>query len=375
MKTILFILEKEFKQIIRDKRVIALSIFAPIIQMLILVYAASFEFKNIKITIVDQDMSETSRLISQKFIASPFFIVSSGISLPAAREKMQKGKTDMIMVIPFNFEATLLRDQKANISLIIDAVNQTKASIANAYVQSIVRQFNAHILAHYITPTPGKTIKKPRNINILPRFWYNPHLDYKSFMIPGILAILITSIGMFLASMNIVKEKELGTIEQINVTPVHKTHFIIGKLLPFWLLGIFDLAFGLGLGKLIFRLPFIGSPWTLFLAAGIFLFLVLSLGLLLSTITDTQQQAMFMAWFFMIIFILMSGLFTAIESMPRWAQLIDYLNPLSYFIRIMRMVLLKGSTLADIKFDMIAMAVYGTVVYTLAVFMYRKVSK
>jgi ABC-2 type transport system permease protein len=172
--------------------------------------------------------------------------------------------------------------------------------------------------------------------------------------------------------MNIVREKEIGTIEQINVTPIGKIQFIAGKLTPFWIIALFELAFGLSIGKLLFNIPMEGSLWLIFLSAGVYLFVILAFGLLISTITNTQQQAMLVSFFFMVVFILMSGLFTSIESMPEWAQILDRLNPVMYFIRIMRMVLLKGSGFSDISPWFWSLVVYAIVIVSLAIYRYRK---
>jgi ABC-2 type transport system permease protein len=209
---------------------------------------------------------------------------------------------------------------------------------------------------------------------VVSSFWYNPGLNYKYYMLPGILVILVSIIGMFLSSLNIVKEKEVGTIEQINVTPIKKYQFVLGKLIPFLLIGLFDLGFGLILGKLIFNIPIVGSLFTLFSFAVVYLILVLSMGFFVSTVTETQQQAMFISFFFMIVFLLMSGLFTPFESMPTWAQNFNTINPLAYFMRVIRMVLLKGSGFADIAKDFFIIMFLSVIVFFLSVWRYRKVA-
>jgi len=209
-------------------------------------------------------------------------------------------------------------------------------------------------------------------INTSTIYWYNPRLDYQTYMVPGILVILVTIVGMFLTGMNIVREKEIGTIEQINVTPIRKYHFIVGKLLPFWIIGLLEFAFGLFLGKILFDIPFAGSLWLVFFAAALYLPVVLGVGLFISTITNTQQQAMFISFFFIIVFILMIVLFTPIVSMPDWAQIIVKLNPVAYFMDIMRMVLLKGSGFREISDKLLSLFGYGMVYLSLAVFRYRK---
>ena len=197
-------------------------------------------------------------------------------------------------------------------------------------------------------------------------------MDYKTFMVPGILALLVTMIGGFLSSMNIVKEKEIGTIEQINVTPIQKYHFIIGKLLPFWVLALGELAIGLLAGKLLYDIPMVGNLFLLFGFSGLYLFVVLGLGLFISTITETQQQAMFISWFFMVIFIFLSGMFTAIENMPGWAQQLTYFNPVRYFMEVIRMVMLKGSDLGNISTQIWILVGYALAINGLAVWNYRK---
>jgi ABC-2 type transport system permease protein len=197
-------------------------------------------------------------------------------------------------------------------------------------------------------------------------------LNYKYYMLPGILGILVTAIGFLLAGLNMVREKEIGTIEQINVTPVRKHQFIIAKMVPFLVIGLVDLVLGLALGKLAFNIPFEGSIALLFLCASIFLVAVLGFALFISTFSGTQQQFMFTAFFCMIIFILMSGIFTPLESMPDWAQKLDLINPVAYIMRINRMVMLKGSTIQDISGDIYSLIIIAVFFTALAVRRYRK---
>ena len=211
-----------------------------------------------------------------------------------------------------------------------------------------------------------------KQIDIDQRFWFNPALNYKHYMVPGILVILVTIIGMFLSALNIVREKEMGTIEQINVSPIKKYQFVIGKLIPFLIIGLFDLALGLLAGWLIFDLPFRGSLLVLFAFAFIYLILVLGQGLLLSIISDTQQQVMFLTFFIVLIFILMSGLFTPIETMPVWAQQINIINPFAYFMKVNRMVLLKGSGFKDLIQEFTYISVYALITITIAIKYYKK---
>lgn len=210
------------------------------------------------------------------------------------------------------------------------------------------------------------------SLSVLPHYWYNPTLNYKYFMLPGILVILITAIGLLMSGLNLVREKESGTIEQINVTPVMKWELIASKIIPFFIIGLFDLALGLSIGWLAFHIPFEGSLLLFFACAMIFLVAVLGMALFLSTMASTQQQFLFVSYFVMMIFILMSGIFTPVESMPVWAQQFNWVNPVAYLMRINRMIMLKGSGFHDIAMDVGLLSLLATSLLTLAIRAYRK---
>jgi ABC-2 type transport system permease protein len=211
-----------------------------------------------------------------------------------------------------------------------------------------------------------------KQINVSSTYWFNPELNDVFYMLPGILVILVTIIGMFLSAMNLVREKEMGTTEQINVTPIRKYQFITGKLVPFWVIGMLELAMGLAIGKLFYQIPVNGSLVVLFSFAAIYLITILGLGLLLSTFTDTQQQVMFLSFFFLLIFILMSGVFTSVDNMPLWGQYFNLINPLYYFMNVTRMVLLKGAGFRDIFYEFYSITIYAIIVVPLAVRNYKK---
>jgi ABC-2 type transport system permease protein len=202
--------------------------------------------------------------------------------------------------------------------------------------------------------------------------WFNPQMNYQIFMVPGILVILVTMVGAFLSALNIVKEKEIGTIEQINVTPIRKHQFILGKLIPFWVLGLVILTIGFLISRLAYGIVPVGNVFTIYVFASVYLLAVLGMGLLVSTFANTQQQAMLLSFFLMMIFILLGGLYTSIDSMPVWAQIFTKFNPVSYFIEVMRMVVLKGSGLYDIRYHLLIVFVFAVVLNSFAVWNYRK---
>jgi ABC-2 type transport system permease protein len=373
LKTILFIVQKEFLQIRANKAMLPILFAMPFLQLVILPFAADYEIKNIRLTIVDQDHSGLSRQLGSHFQASPFFEVSWLQNAAEAEELIRTNRSDLYLEIPPRFSYRLLKEQKAGLHLTIDAINGAKAGVAQAYIQSIIRDFNREVVVQWGPQLqPQALAASVRPIDIVYRNWYNPDMEYAIFMVPGILVLLVTMIGAMLAGINIVREKELGAIEQINVSPVRKSQFILGKLIPYWIIGMLELALGLTLAKIIFDVPMVGSIGLLFVFAAGYLPLVLGIGLLISTFTNTQQQSMFLTWFFLVIFILMSGLFTPIESMPPWAQKLTWFNPIAYFIEVVRLVMLKGAEWADIQFSFFKIIGLAFVINALAVWNYRK---
>lgn len=377
MRKIFIIVRKEFVQISRNRTMLPIIFLMPLIQMIILVNAATLEMKRIRMIVTDYDQSQASRKLIEKFEASPFFQLEEVThSSSYADDCLMKGQTDFILNIPIHFERDIYKNaslgrtvHEGNLQLLINAVNATAAGLTQAYAMQIISLYSQELLHSLQMDDQGFKIK---SIRITPSFWYNPELNYKVFMVPGILVILVTIMGMFLSALNLVREKEIGTIEQINVSPVKKYQFIVGKLIPFWLIALFELAFGLLLGRLLFQVPIEGSLWVLFSFTGVYLISILGIGLFFSAIASTQQQVMFMSFFFMLTFILMSGVFTPVESMPEWAKAVNTINPMAYYMRVIRMVLLKGSGFADISKEFISMAVFGPVMIGLAVWRYRK---
>jgi ABC-2 type transport system permease protein len=370
MRIIFYLIRKEFLQIFRNK-FISKAIFAvPLVQLLVLVPAVTFEIKNIDLCLIDKDMTSESRSLVTRLQGSEFFKVKYSVySEEEANNLLYKNACTMILNIPSGFGRELGKGEPVNIMASINAINASTAQLSWAYLNGIVRDFNKDLLS---AKMGASAINAMPQINITNRYWYNEDLNYKFYMLPGILVILVTAIGFLLAGLNMVREKEVGTIEQINVTPVKKYQFIIAKMFPFLVIGLIDLSIGLLLGKLIFSIPFEGNIMLLFLGSSIFLIAVLGLALFISTFSGTQQQYMFVAFFFMIVFILMSGIFTPYESMPMWAQKFDMINPVYYLIRVNRMVILKGSTISDIRTELYSLSLIAIFFTGFAVRRYRK---
>jgi ABC-2 type transport system permease protein len=342
----------------------------PVIQLLILPWAADYEIKNIKLAVVDHDHSEYSRQLINKIISSGYFILTDYTSsYEHSLEKIESDESDLILQVPDHFEKDLVKEDEAKLFMAINAINGVKANLGGAYLRSIIQDYNKQVRTEWIQ---FPRFSPETQIEVTSSNWYNPLMNYKYFMVPGILVILLTMVGSNLAAINIVKEKEIGTIEQINVTPIKKFHFVLGKLIPFWLLGLLVLTIGLTIARLAYGIIPAGSFLTIYVFAAIYLLAVLGLGLLISTYSVNQQQAMLLSFFLMMIFILLGGLYTSIDSMPEWAKWITRFNPVSYFIEVMRMVVLKGSSLADIKYQLLAMGGFAVVFNGWAIISYHK---
>lgn len=368
MRTVLFLVQKEFLQVFRNRVMLPLLLVMPVFQTLLLSFAANYEVKNLALAVVDHDLSPLSRQLVSRFSASGYFQVKqTSLAAKDAEAAMAADRVDLILEIPAHFERDLVRESRASVSLTANAINASKAGIGMGYAQNILAAASSDGLGsvHLFT-------NQPITQSITYANWYNPRLDYKTFMVPGILGVIVSLIICFLTALNIVREREVGTIEQLNVTPIQKWQFILGKLLPFWLLSLVMMTLGLTVGKLVFDIPMVGSLWLVFGYTALFTPCMLGLGFLISNFAETQQQAMFTAWFFMVIFIMMCGLFTPVESMPDWAQALNTVNPVAYFVKFMRLVLLKGAEFQDIRENFYTVAGYAVVANSLAVWTYRK---
>lgn len=370
MRTILYLIRKEFIQIFRNTFLSRAIFGIPIVQIVILVPAVTFEIKNIELCVVDMDMSTESRQLISKLQGSEFFLLKhTTFSEKEADDMLLSDKCDLVLHIPRNFGRNVIREGNEKLMVMVNAINATSAQLAWAYLRGVLQDYNSDLVMQQLHSTAPSRMPVIETTN---RFWYNPSLNYKYYMLPGILVILVTAIGLLLAGLNVVREKEIGTIEQLNVTPIRKYQFITAKLIPFLIIGLIDLAFGLLIGKILFNIPFNGSIAILFLFASLYLIATLGLALFLSTLASTQQQYLFVVFFILMIFILMSGIFTPAESMPLWAQKFNLINPAAYFMRVIRMIMLKGSGFNDVLPDIRGIILIGIGTISLAIWRYRK---
>jgi ABC-2 type transport system permease protein len=358
-----FLIEKEFKQIGRHSFLPRLIFIFPIMVMFVIPWAANQEIKNIKLSVIDNDHSAYSEQLIYKITASGYFrLTNVSTSNHQALKSMEAGKTDIILEIQPDFEKDLIKTGNANVMISANSVNGSKAGLGSAYLVSIINEWSRD---------NGMT-KNIQLSNLNPLFLFNPKLDYKVFMIPALMVMLLTILTGFLPALNIVGEKEAGTTEQLNVTPVKKITFILAKLIPYWILGLIVLSICLSLASAIYDLYPAGSLATIYLYAIVYILVVSGFGIVISNYSDAMQQAMFVMYFFILIIILLSGLFTPINSMPDWAQAITVINPLKYFIEVMRSVYLKGSSITELLPQFFALCGFALFFNIWAVLSYKK---
>jgi ABC-2 type transport system permease protein len=374
VRVLRFLLRKEYLQIFRDRFMVAQMLLLPCIQLAILANAATFEVKNARLVVVDEDRTSSSRGLIERFTASRRFeLAHNPVSSRGADEAMLRREAGAILRIPTAFERDLVRARAATVQLVLNAEDGAAAGVTLGYAQRIVSDYAGELT----TTLPGASVsmattRAQPTLDVRTRGWYNPELDYRFYMVPGILVQLVTMVGTFLTALNIVREKELGTLEQLNVTPITRAQFIAAKLIPLWSLGLLGLAIGLMVARFVFHVPIRGSVLLVFGTASVYLLAALSVGLLVSTMVQTQQQAMFVTFFIVLVYLLMSGLFTPVRSMPVWAQWFAQANPTMHYIEIMRGIMLRGAGLREIGHHLLVLAVCAVAVFTLSVRQYAK---
>ncbi|MFC5411241.1 ABC transporter permease [Larkinella bovis] len=369
MNRIRYMVEKEIRQLRRNPVLLRIMLAAPILQLILLSYAANYEVKNLNIAVVDGDHTTYSQRLVSKFRPLTNFHLTGYLpNDKQARQTLLAGDADLVLVIPPHFERDLEKEGSAAVQLLLNAIDGSKAGIANGYATAIIRDFNSDVLAETKVVAPGVVPQ----MTVENQYWYNPKLEYKTFMVPGVLFELLLLVGGLVSALNIVREKEIGTMEQLNVTPIRKHEFILGKSIPFVLIGLVLFTIGLVLGRFLFQIRIEGSVALMYVFAVLFLVLCVGLGLLISTLAENQQQALFVSFFLLVLFILLSGLFASTENMPPWAQWLNIINPLKYIIEVGRNVMLKGSTFADVSRQFTALAVMAVGLLLLASWRYRK---
>lgn len=364
-----FLLQKELIQLFRNGFLPRLIVIFPIAVILILPWAADMEIKNANLSILDHDKSVASRNLILKIDASNYFILTqNAANAKDATKCIETNKCDIILEIPSGFERELLKENGSEIAIYANAINSNKGIIGSGYLASIINDFS-DFRKNESNISRAKALPP---INVIQKYYFNKRLDYKSYMIPALTVMVLSMLCGFLPALNIVSEKEKGNIEQINASPVSRFAFIAAKIIPYWATGFLVLTICFTLAYLVYGLSPRGSIGLIYLFTIVYVLGISGAGLVISNHSGTMQQGMFVIFFFMLILMLMSGLFTPISSMPEWAQAITIVNPLKYFIEALRMIYLKGSQLEVLWRQLIALGIFAVFFDVWAVISYRK---
>ena len=355
----------------RNPLISQLIIFFPTMAILVFPWAINFEVKNIRVDVVNHAKGSYSRRLTNKVAASNYFVLhDTSDDYKKATRNMENGVIDMILEIPPSFDRDIVKERSSRVGLAVNSVNGSAALLGGNYLTRIVEELSAELREESIQQPVEQLVTQPKSV--VPRYWFNPELDYKSYMIPGFMAIILTIICGILPALNIVMEKESGTIHQINVTPVKKAWFIFAKLIPYWTIGVVAMIVSIAAAYLIYGLWPAGSVFSVLFSGIVFILSISGMGIIISNYSETLQQAAFLVIFFILIIILLSGMFTPISGMPAWAQTIASVNPFTYLTRSLRMLYLNGSSLADIAGNLMMLGIFSVILNGWAVLSYRK---
>ncbi len=357
-----YLIQKEFTQIRRNSFLPRMIVMFPVMLMLVAPWITSMEVKNINVCLVDNDHSQTSNRLMHRIEQSDYFSFRGmAPTYTDAYHRLEHGDIDVIAVIPPHYEKDIVNGKHSPVFIAANSVNGTRGMMGINYLSQIVGESSGTTASEFVNSGEAT-----------PKLLYNPHQDYKLFMIPGLMAILLVLMCGFMPALNVVGEKEKGTIEQINVTPVRKWEFILAKLVPYWIIGLLVLTIALIVALLVYGIAPEGSLLLIYLSALLLAIVMSGLGLLISNYSNEMMQAMLVMWFCMVCFILLSGLFTPVQSMPQWAQTLTYLNPMRYFIEAMRTVFIRNGGLGSIAFQLTVLAGMAVFINGWAVISYKK---
>ena len=352
-----YLIQKEFTQIRRNAFLPRLIIVFPIMVMCVLPWVMNMEVKNIVVDVVDLDHSTVSQRLVHDIEQNHYFIFHGQKSTYAeALKDIEHTRADVVVVIPQDYSKDMVNGKQPQVLIAANAVNGTKGAIGSAYLSQIMASY-----------TPHSTLLTPQTLTL-----YNPYKNFKLFMIPALFAIVMMLMTGFLPALNIVSEKESGTIEQMNVTPVSKWSFILAKLIPYWIIALFVITVCLLLAWLVYGITSSGPLWLIYLLSMLLALFFSSLGLIISNYSDTMQQAVFVMWFFVVIMLLLSGLFTPTRSMPSWSYLTTYINPVSYFVEAVRTIFIRGGNFQSVWRQVVALSTIATFMGGWAIISYKK---
>ena len=371
-RRILHLVRKELLQLRRDPQMLRIVFIAPLFQLFVFGYAVTTDVKHVATALLDQDRSVQSRELAERFVRSGYFDIVRRPDGPAAVDALlDDGDVQVALVIPRGFAADLADERTARVQLLIDGSDSMTAGMVAGYAGGVAGEYSARVAAGRLERLRARVQRVPA-VEERTRVWYNPELKSVNYMVPGVLSMILFLVTMLLTSMAIVKEREIGTLEQLVVTPITPGELIIGKTLPYIAIGFIDMLLVLALSTFWFRVPIAGSVVLLFALSTVFIFTSLGLGLFISTISLTQQQAMMTTFFIMLPSILLSGFMFPIANMPRFIQYVTLLIPLRYFLVIVRGIFLKGNGIAILWPQVVVLLGFGVAILSLSALRFRK---
>jgi drug efflux transport system permease protein len=366
-----YLIWKEFVQVLRDKKLRLFIFLPPIIQLIAYGYAINFDIKHVPTAIFDQSHSAESRHLISRFTSSEYFAIKDFIHTEEElRRLIDENQVTMVLRIPHDFARLIKSDQAASVQVVVDATDSNAALIVGRYASTVISDFSLAILAERLARLGSVEVKSP--VTIEQRAWYNTNLSSRYSFVPGVIAMVVMLVSLMLTALAVVREKEIGTIEQILVSPIRPVEFMLGKTIPFIVISLLDMTVIILVGVFWFEVPLRGSLLVLFLGAITFLFNSVGLGLFISTVSSTQQQAMMAGTFFFTPAILLSGLIFPIPNMPPFFQYLTYLDPLRYFVVVVQGIFLRGDGLAVLWPQMVGMAILGVTLLSLSVLRFQK---
>lgn len=370
MRKIFHIIKKEFIQVRRDRGMLMILFVAPLLQLLILGFVISSEVRNIRTVICDLDDSSTSRLLVERIRNSGYFDLAwFDTRQNHLHDYLDDGRAVVAVVIPSDFSTRLQRGERTSLQVLMDGQDSNTSTIALGYINGILQSEMMDQIEGQLMGSEAAAEVHLISPNL--RVWYNEELKNSDYMVPGIVVFLLTMVTTLVAAMGLVREREIGTLEQLLVAPIRKHELLIGKLVPFAVLGLIELAFAISVAKLIYDIPIAGNLGLLLIFTLVYLFTTLGLGLFISATSGTQQQAMFLTLFFLMFFMLMSGFLFPIENMPKTMQIISLLNPMRYFVLVIREIFIKGAVVRHLFHQGVALLIFGAVVFTFAVLRFQ----
>ena len=363
-------IKKEFRQIMRSREMLIVLFALPAVQLLVMGFAVTNEVKNLRLGILDYDRSASSRDLISSFSSGDRFQVVPVSESDNAAELISAWKAQLVLVIPPDFGADYQMGKQSSLQLVLDGIDGNSAAVANSYAAGVIADFHQRQSKTRLHRAPLPRLNS--EVQLISQMSFNPDLKSSLNTIPGIIAILVTVTSMMLSAISLVKEKELGTLEQLMVTPVKRYQLMAGKLIPYLIITLVQLQVAILLAGLIFGLELAGSYFSLILFSVIYLFTSLGLGILISSRVNSQQQAMFFSWFIMVVMILLSGFFVPIRNMPQSIQWISFINPLSHYMTVLREIVVKGSSLAQLSRELWILSASGLLVFGFSVLSFRK---